>query len=78
MGIVVGEPFEDYGNTIEYTVGKLSAYELLSGERVRLYLTEERGDRNVLMYTAVVPLTAMARFGRQCIAIEDKVRVLAD
>jgi hypothetical protein len=78
MGIVVGERFEDYGNTTEYTVGKLSAYEMLSGDRVRLYLTEERGSQNVLLYTAVVPLSVMACFGRQCLSIAGEIHVMPE
>jgi hypothetical protein len=69
MGMIVGEDFEDYGGTVEYTVGAFRAFERLSGGRVRLYLTEERGDRHVLLYTAVVPLSAIEAMGRKCIEI---------
>jgi hypothetical protein len=71
MGIVVGDSFEDYGGTVEYTVGSLRAFERLSGGRVRLYLTEERGDRHVLLYTAVMPLAAIEAAGRKCLEIVD-------
>lgn len=69
MGIIVGSDFDDFGNTIEYTVGEVRAYERLSGDRVRLYLTEERGDRHVLLYTAVIPLAVMSCMGRKCFEI---------
>jgi hypothetical protein len=75
MGIVVGGEFEDHGNTIEYTVGEVRAYELLSGNRVRLYLTEERGSAHVLAYTVVVPGSALDCMGRLCIEIANKLRV---
>jgi hypothetical protein len=69
MGIVIGDHFEDYGGTEEYTVSSFRAFERLNGNRVRLYLTEERGDRHVLLYTAVVPLSAMEAMGRKCLEI---------
>jgi hypothetical protein len=78
MGIVVGGTFEDYGNTIEYTVSAVTAYERLSGDRVRLYVTEERGDRRVLQYTLVAPMTAFAAFGRLCFEIAGQKHVLPD
>lgn len=78
MGIVVGGEFEDHGNTIEYTVGEVRAYERLSGNRIRLYLTEERGSRHVLLYTAVVPVTALSCMGRLCLEIAGQVHVLPD
>jgi hypothetical protein len=78
MGTVVGGTFEDYGNTIEYTVSTISAYERISGDRVRLYVTEERGDRQVLQYTIVAPMSAFAAFGRICFEIASTKHVLPD
>jgi hypothetical protein len=78
MGTVVGGTFEDYGNTIEYTVSTISAYERISGDRVRLYVTEERGDRQVLQYTIVAPMSAFAAFGRICLEIAGSKHVLPD
>lgn len=76
MGIVVGDAFEDYGNTPEFTVGECRAYEILSGGRVRLYLTEERGAAHVLLYTAVVPISAMTCMGHKCMEIAGQVHAL--
>ncbi len=78
MGTIVGGAFEDYGNTIEYTVSTISAYERISGDRVRLYVTEERGDRQVLQYTIVAPVTAFAAFGLLCLEIAGTKHVLPD
>lgn len=78
MGIVVGETFDDYGTAIEYTVGEIRAYERLSGDRVRIYITEERGDRHVLLYTAVCPRSAFSAFGKKCFEIAEQVHVLPD
>jgi hypothetical protein len=78
MGTIVGGTFEDFGNTIEYTVSTISAYERISGERVRLYVTEERGDRQVLQYTIVAPISAFAAFGRVCFEIAGAKHVLPD
>jgi hypothetical protein len=78
MGIIIGDTFEDFGNTIEYTVGEVRAYEMLSGDRVRLYVTEERGPAHVLQYTIVAPLCSFAEFGRKCFEIAGKKHVLPD
>lgn len=78
MGTIVGGDFEDYGNTIEYTVSTISAYERISGERVRLYVTEERGDRQILQYTIVAPVTAFAAFGLLCLEIAGTKHVPPD
>jgi hypothetical protein len=78
MGIVTGEPFEDLGNTIEYTVSEVRAYERLSGDRVRLYVTEERGNAHVLQYTLVAPISAFAGFMRVCSAVAGNKYVLPD
>jgi hypothetical protein len=69
MGMVIGDAFEDLGNTIEYTVSEVRAYERLSGDRVRLYVTEERGDVHVLLYTVVAPLCAFTNFIQKCAEI---------
>ncbi|WP_316176179.1 hypothetical protein [Bradyrhizobium sp. SZCCHNRI1073] len=66
MGTVVGDSFEDYGNTIEYTASEVRAYERLSGDRIRLYVTEEKGDRHVLLYTVVAPISAFTNFVQKC------------
>jgi hypothetical protein len=78
MGTIIGGSFEDHGNTIEYTVSTISAYEMISGDRVRLYVTEERGDRQVLQYTIVAPMSAFAAFGRICLEIAGTKHVLPD
>ncbi len=78
MGQVIGEPFEDFGNTIEYTVGEVRAYERLSGDRVRLYITEERGPVHILLYTLVSPLSAFPAFGKKCFEIAGTKCVLPD
>jgi hypothetical protein len=78
MGVVVGDSFEDYGNTIEYTVSEVRAYERLSGDRVRLYVTEERGDKHVLLYTVVAPLCAFSGFIKKCADIVGKKHALPD
>jgi hypothetical protein len=78
MGIVVGEAFEDYGTAIEYTAGAIRAYERLSGDRVRLYVTEERGDRHVLLYTVVCPRSVFTAFGKVCFEIAEDAHVLPD
>lgn len=78
MGRIVGEAFEDYGNTIEYTVGEIRAYERLSGQRVRLYVTEERGSHHVLQYTIVAPLCEFPAFARKCFEIAGEVHLLSD
>lgn len=64
--------------TIEYTVGEFRAYERLSGDRVRLYLTEERGGSHVLLYTAVVPACVLFLMGKKCFEIAGKKHVLPD
>lgn len=74
MGIIVGEPFEDYGNAPEYTVSEFRAYERLSGNRVRLYLTEERRSGATLQYTAVVPSAALEAMGLKCLEIAAEIR----
>jgi hypothetical protein len=78
MGIVVGEAFDDNGTAIEYTAGEIRAYERLSGDRVRLYITEERGERHVLLYTVVCPRAAFPAFGKRCFEIAEQVHVLPD
>jgi hypothetical protein len=78
MGIVVGDTFEDFGNTIEYSASEVRAYERLSGDRVRLYITEERGERHVLLYTVVAPVSAFPAFGQKCAEIAEKKQVLPD
>jgi hypothetical protein len=78
MGTVIGDAFEDYGNTIEYTVSEVRAYERLSGDRVRLYVTEERGEAHVLLYTVVAPLCAFSNFMQKCAEIAGKKHVLPD
>jgi hypothetical protein len=78
MGIVVGEKFEDYGTAIEYTAGDIRAYERLNGDRVRLYVTEERGEKHVLLYTVVCPRSVFSRFGKVCFEIAEQSVVLPD
>lgn len=78
MGVITGGDFDDFGNTIEYTVSKVSAYEQISGDRIRLYVTEERGDRHILQYTIVAPISAFAAFGRICLEIAGQKHALPD
>jgi hypothetical protein len=78
MGVIVGGAFEDYGNTIEYTASEVRAYERLCGDRVRLYVTEERGDKHVLLYTVVAPMCAFPALARTCLDIAEKKMVLPD
>lgn len=78
MGIVVGEAFDDNGTAIEYTAGDIRAYERLNGDRVRLYVTEERGERHVLLYTVVCPRSVFTKFGKICFEIAEQAVVLPD
>lgn len=78
MGAVIGDAFEDLGNAIEYNASEVRAYEMLSGDRVRLYITEERGPAHVLLYTVVAPMSAFPGFGRKCLEIAAKKYVLPD
>jgi len=78
MGRIVGEPFEDFGNTLEYTVGAVRAFERLPGDRVRVYVTEERGEKHILLYTFVAATSAFAAFGKRCFEIAECNPVLPD
>lgn len=78
MGVVIGDTFDDMGNATEYSVSEVRAYERLSGDRIRLYVTEERGDRHILQYTIVAPIGAFAAFGRICFEIAGQQHVLPD
>ena len=66
MGIVIGGEFQDYGNTPEFSISEVRAYERLSGDRIRLYVTEERGECHVLQYTVIAPMSAFAGVMRMC------------
>lgn len=45
-----------------------------SGNNFRVYAYAERDDLLHLLYTAVVPICALSRFGRQCSAATDGSR----
>lgn len=68
-GLVVLEPFEDFGNLPEFVAESISAYEILDGGRIRLFCTRLYRGRLELAYTVVMSVIGFEKLGPKFAAI---------
>jgi hypothetical protein len=72
MGIV-GESFEDYGNTQECVIDRIPAYEVLESGLVRIFVCKTIGGRLVLDHTDIMTKSMMMSIGLRLLEIAETV-----
>lgn len=68
---IIGEPFEDYGNTPECVIDRIPAYEVLDSGLIRIFVCKTFAGKLVLDHTDVMTKGMLTAIGRRLIEIAD-------
>jgi hypothetical protein len=73
MTELIGEAFDDYGNTRECVIDRIPAYEILDSGLIRIFVCKTVAGRLVLDHTDIMTRGMMISIGSRLLEIADAV-----
>jgi hypothetical protein len=75
---IVGEPFENFGNTPECVIDRIPAYEILDGGLIRIFVCKTFAGRLVLDHTDIMTRSMMIAIGTRLLEIADAAPIVPE